>query len=140
MARRSPSRTLRPWFMRQIEWRIFSTCSMRCVERMIVEPWSRISSMMSFTVAAFTDQTGERFVHQIQLRPVNHGRYELHLLLHSLREFVDLFLGPFAQLEAVQPFAGAAIGFGLGKAVSAPRKTINFRTCILGYRPRSSGR
>src|SRR5271156_1746280 len=65
---------------------------------------------------------GERLVQNDDRRAVNHRSDELHFLLHAFREIHDLFFRPFAQLETLEPFAGAAVGLRFRKAVQRGEK------------------
>ena len=46
----------------------------------------------------------------------------MDLLLHALGKVVDFLLGPFAQLEPLQPLPGAAVRFRLRQALQGPEK------------------
>src|SRR5215203_387240 len=48
-------------------------------------------------------EAGERLVQDEQVRLVENGADELHLLLHALRQLLDLGFGPLGELHPLQP-------------------------------------
>src|SRR5213083_1893219 len=48
----------------------------------------------------------ERLVENQEIRVVEHGRDELHLLLHSLRQLVDPAQSPLSEPESLEPLPG----------------------------------
>src|SRR5437667_1956606 len=48
----------------------------------------------------------ERLVENQEIRAVEHGRDELHLLLHSLRQLVDAAQAPLSEPESLEPLPG----------------------------------
>ena len=89
----------------------------------MVAPRLRISSMMSFTTAGVHGiEAREGLVQNDQRRLMDDGGNELHFLLHALGEVDHFLIGPVAQPEALEPFAGTASGFGLRKASQSPEE------------------
>src|SRR6266853_5696307 len=51
-------------------------------------------------------QSRERLVQNQEIRVVEHGRDELHLLLHPLRQLIDAAQAPLAETESLEPCLG----------------------------------
>ena len=62
-------------------------------------------------------ETAERLVKNEQGRTVEHGDDKLHLLLHALGEFLQLFVPPGHDVELLKPVGQPLLGFAVRKAL-----------------------
>ena len=84
-------------------------------------------------------EPGERLVEHEQLGLVDERRDQLDALLVAVRQRVEAVVRPIGEAEPFEPAVDAAATSSARPPHSRPRYTSWSRTCMRGYRPRSSG-